>query len=285
MITVLVTGGAGFIGGYVTSELAGRGYSVNILDTRGRMVPGATTILGDVRDTAGVAEAVGRADGVVHLAGLLGTAEMIRSPRPAVETNILGALNVFEAAATHDVPVVNIDIGSKGAPNTYAITKDTAEQFARMYAAYRGARIATVRAFDAYGPGQVPPAPFGPSRVRKIIPTFACRALAGLPIEVYGDGMQMIDLIHASDVARILVDALEAVAAGRQPTVTEAGSGLPIPVLDVAERVIDIVGKGSVEHLPMRSGEQPGAVIVARSILPGLIPLSEGLPATVASYR
>jgi nucleoside-diphosphate-sugar epimerase len=285
MRTVLVTGGAGFIGGYVVRDLIGRGYTVTVLDTRGRTVPGATTILGDIRDTAAVSEAVTRSDGVVHLAGLLGTAEMVKTPRPAVEVNVMGALNVLEAAAANDVPLVNISVGNHWMDNTYSITKDTADRFTRMYRRFRGARVANVRAFDAYGPGQTAPAPFGPSHVRKVIPSFACRALAGLPIEVYGDGLQTIDLIHASDVARILVSGLEEVDAGREPSVPEAGSGVPITVLDVAKLIIGIVGSGSITHLPMRPGESPGAVIVAASVLSGLVPLSVGLPPTVESYR
>ncbi len=287
MKTILVTGGAGFIGGYVVEELLSRGYAVNVLDTRGRDVPGATTTLGDIRDATAVGEAVSHADGVIHLAGLLGTAEMVANPRPAIETNVMGALNVFEAASAHDVPVVNIAIGNHWMDNTYSISKDTADRFARMYNAYRGGRITTVRTYDAYGPRQVPAAPFGPSRVRKIIPSFACRALTGLPIEVYGDGEQVIDLIHVSDVARILVIALEHTAkSGALPDIIEAGTGQPVSVREVAERVIAHIGRGSIIHLPMRTGEKPGATIVSEHPTwnPN-ISLAVGLPPTIDYYR
>ncbi len=285
MKTVLVTGGAGFIGGYVVTDLIGRGYAVNVLDTRGRTVPGTTTILGDVRDATSTGEAVSHADGVIHLAGVLGTAEMVANPRPAVEANILGALNLFDAAAAHDVPVVNIATGNHWMDNTYAISKDAADRFSRMYNAFRGTRITTVRAFDAYGPRQVPSAPFGPSRVRKIIPSFICRTLTDQPIEVYGDGSQIIDLVYVADIARALVDALVRTERfGADTTVVEAGSGQPISVLEVAERVIDCVGRGSIVHLPMRAGEKPGAVIVAKVPLADATPLSVGLPATVRYY-
>ena len=284
MKTVLVTGGNGFIGRYVTDELLVRGYDVTVLDTRGRPSNGSV-VLGDVRDPVAVGEAISHCDGVIHLAGLLGTAEMIANPRPAVEVNIGGALNVFEAAVTHDVPVVNIAIGSQGATNTYAITKDTADHLGRMYTTFRGARITTVRAFDAYGPGQVAPAPFGPSRVRKIVPSFACRALTGQPIEVYGDGDQVIDLIHVSDVATILCDALEMTDRSGPQDVIEAGSGVPVTVLEVAERVLAHVGAGSIVHLPMRAGEKPGATIVSTEpYLSTPIPLAAGLPPTVDYY-
>ncbi len=288
MKTVLVSGGAGFIGGYVVEELLSRGYAVNVFDTRGRDVPGATTTLGDIRDATAVGEAVSHADGVIHLAGLLGTAEMVANPRPAIETNVMGALNVFEAASAHDVPVVNIAIGNHWMDNTYSISKDTADRFARMYNAYRGGRVTTVRTYDAYGPRQVPAAPFGPSRVRKIIPSFACRALTGLPIEVYGDGEQVIDLIHVSDVASTLVDALVLTdEAGPVAGVLEAGTGQPVSVLAVAEQVLAHIGGGEVVHLPMRPGEKPGANIVAsKPWLPdGAVSLAVGLPPTIDYYR
>ena len=285
MRTVLVTGGAGFIGSYVVEDLIERGYEVSILDTRGRRVPGAVTFLGDTRDAISTAEAISRSDGVIHLAGVLGTAEMVANPRTAVESNIMGAVNVFEGAVAAGVPVVNIAIGNYWMDNPYSISKDTADRFSRMFNEYRGGRITTVRTFDAYGPRQVPSAPFGPSRVRKIIPAFVCRALSDRPIEIYGDGEQIIDLIYAADVARILVDALERTErAGPDATVTEAGSGIPISVKDVAERVIEYAGKGSIVHLPMRPGEKPGAVIVAKSKLPNAVPLDVGLPQTIDYY-
>lgn len=285
MRTVLVTGGAGFIGSYVVEDLLARGYTAHVLDTRGRAVAGATTILGDVRDATSTGEAIGRADGVIHLAGVLGTAEMVANPRPAIDANVLGAINVFEATARHGIPMVNIATGNHWMDNTYAITKDAADRFARMYNAFRGGRITTVRAFDAYGPRQTPPAPYGLSRVRKVIPSFACRALSGEPIEIYGDGSQVIDLIHASDVARVLVDALERTERdGPVAETIEAGSGIPITVLQTAERVIEYAGRGSIAFLPMRPGEQTGAAIVAKAQLAGAVPLSVGLPQTIAYY-
>jgi UDP-glucose 4-epimerase len=153
-----------------------------------------------------------------------------------------------------------------------------------MFNEYRGGRITTIRTFDAYGPRQTPSAPFGPSRVRKIIPSFICRTLTDEPIEVYGDGSQTIDLIYATDIAKILVGALvETDHEGPQEGI-EAGSGVPITVLEIAEAVIEAIGKGSIVHLPMRAGERPGARIVAQAPLKDAVPLWEGLPPTIDYY-
>lgn len=273
MTSVLVTGGNGFIGKYVVEDLLGRGYDVSVLDTRYRepVSPRVQLILGDIRDPVAVTEAVAHVDMVIHLAGVLGTQETVVNPRPAAEVNIIGGLNVFEAIAQYKTPAVNIAVGNAwSATNTYSITKSTMERFAAMFTEYRGAPITVVRALNAYGPRQVPVAPFGPSKVRKIMPSFILRALHEMPIEVYGDGQQVADMVYVSDVARTLVDALEYTAEnGAVPHVIQAGSGYPSTVLEiaqiVAEQVANETGKTPVEivHLPMRPGEPERDVVLA----------------------
>jgi len=88
--------------------------------------------------------------------------------------------------------------------NTYSITKSTVERFVAMYNAERGTKVNVVRAMNAYGPRQVPAAPYGPSKVRKIAPSFICRALKGDPLEMYGTGSQVSDMVYVTDVAEAL---------------------------------------------------------------------------------
>jgi UDP-glucose 4-epimerase len=264
---VLVTGGNGFIGRYVVEELVGRGFHVTVLDTRWRdPVEGASLVLGDMRDATATTEAIAHAEGVIHLAGVLGTQETIGNPRPAAETNILGGLNVFEGCAQYNVPLVNIAVGNYWMNNTYSITKNTMERFADMMNKYRKTRISVVRALNAYGPRQVAAAPYGPSKVRKIMPAFVCRALAGEPIEIYGDGEQVMDMIYVGDVARVLVEALIATEQGQMVSL-EAGSGNPTTVNDIANVVIDqaelVTGKRvELIHIPMRPGEDANSIVL-----------------------
>lgn len=298
MRTVLVSGGNGFIGRYVVEQLIEQGFEVTVLDTRWREpVNGAKLVLGDMRDATSVTEAVAHADGVIHLAGVLGTQETINNPRPAAETNILGGLNVFEACAQYDVPLVNIAVGNYWMNNTYSITKNTMERFADMMNKYRGTRISIVRALNAYGPRQVAAAPFGPSKVRKVMPAFVCRALAGEPIEIYGDGEQIMDMIYVSDVARVLVRALIEADRGALVSV-EAGSGNPTTVNDIAEVVIDQAAKITgrrveVVHIPMRPGEDANSVVLGHlgTLAPlgmdgsDFVPLSVGVARTVGYFE
>jgi nucleoside-diphosphate-sugar epimerase len=126
------------------------------------------------------------------------------------QVNILGALNVYDAAAARDIPVVQIGTGHKGQPNPYAITKACAEDLGLARAGVGGERIVVVRAFHAYGPGQKACAPHGRGTVRKIVPSMVCRALTGMPVQVNGSGDQAIDLVYVDDVAAALADALHA---------------------------------------------------------------------------
>jgi len=256
---VLVTGASGFIGGYVVRELSDRGMVPVGFDRRRKFIATGASVLGDIRDRHAVWEAAATCDAIVHLAGVLGTQETIGNPYPAAEVNIMGGLNVLEAAAGLDIPVVYIAVGNHWMDNTYSITKTATERFCRMYAQERGTDARVVRALNAYGPGQAAVRPWGHSRVRKIIPSFACRALAGQTVQVYGDGSQIMDMIYVSDVASALADVLEF---GRPDVTYEAGSGEPTTVLEIAEAVIAAAGQGEIEYLPMRPGEEPNAVVL-----------------------
>ena len=116
---------------------------------------------------------------VINLAGMLGTPELLGDERAACEVNIIGAVNVYDAAARRGIPVVQIGTGHKGQPNPYAITKACAEDLGLARARWLGEKITVVRAYHVYGPGQLPGPPHGPASVHKFFPTFACRALSG----------------------------------------------------------------------------------------------------------
>lgn len=272
MKNILVTGGNGFIGRYVVEDLQQRGYRTSVLDRHVGVCErpdGADLYFGDIKDRTLVTDAISHVDGVIHLAGVLGTQETVANPMPAAETNILGGLNVLEACAQYDVPLVNIAVGNYWMNNTYSITKNTVERFIAMTAKYRGKQMMSVRALNAYGPRQVPIAPWGPSRVRKIMPSFICRALTGEPIEIYGNGAQVMDMIYVTDVARILVSALEFLdGSGATEQTIEAGTGEPTTVNDIAEIIAATIVKYAdmnvtVTHLPMRQGEDEDSIVVA----------------------
>jgi len=247
---VLVTGGAGFIGQAVQAVLEERGHEFLSLDHPFNVCSRA--------DVFGAAQGC---QAIINLAGVLGTAETVGAEHRAAEVNILGALTVADVARELGIPMVQIGTGHKGQPNPYAITKACAEDLLLARAQWCGQEINVVRAFHAYGPGQKVCPPHGSAKVRKIVPSFVCRALTGMPLEVNGSGRQLIDLIHVDEVARVLVDALDGPVWGQ---VIEAGTGLATSVLSAAEAVIDVCGSTSeIKLVPMRDGEPPATRVVA----------------------
>jgi len=179
--------------------------------------------------------------------------------------------------------------------NTYSITKTMIERFIDMYNKNRGTRVNIVRAMNAYGPRQRPVAPWGCSKVRKITPSFACRALSGMDVEVYGDGEQVSDMCWVGDVAQALVTATEKAAEGNVfPEAVEVGPEINSTVKEVAETIIRLADTDSkLVHLPMRPGEIAGATVKAdvstlRHVdmsADNLMPLEEGMYLTVEYFR
>lgn len=304
---VLVTGGSGFIASWIRRELIARGHSVLVFDHQDRrtgLAPGEEFFLGDVRDATAVTEAAAHVDGIIHLAAVLGTQETIHNPRPSAETNILGSLNVFEAATQYNLPTVYAGVGNHAfrliGTGCYTITKSAAEDLARMYNLYRaGGRITIVRPVNAYGPGQSVAAPYGTSKVRKIAPSFACRALTGADIEVYGDGTQISDCVYVADVAATFVTALEHTAVnGPTEKPVEVGPLTSVTVNDIARLVAEYAAKVTgrepvgITHLPMRPGEVPNAIVTSDTTTlqqigmtaADFIPLDEGIQRTVDYY-
>ena len=256
MNKILVTGGLGFIGQYVVGELNRRDIGSIPFDRVGEKYENYG-FTGDIKDREAITDAITKVDGVIHLAGLLGTQEGVRRAQDYVDANITGSLNVFEAMRKYNKPGVFISVGNSWMNNPYSISKSAAERFALMYNEEFGTKIAIVRGLNAYGPGQKD------YPVRKIIPSFVNRALAGDDIEIYGDGWQVMDMIYVEDLARILVNALVE-DHGVYDEVINAGSGLRTSVNEIANRVSYLVGRDTqVSYLPMRPGEPEKSEVLA----------------------
>ncbi len=283
---VLVTGGQGFIGSHVVDVLLGRGHGVTIFDRRlVRMPPAASFYLGDVRDAEALADAISLHEGVIHLAGVLGTSEMVTTPRESVEVNINGAINLYEGVRRYGCRAVQITVGNYTWNNSYAITKFTAERFALMYNKEFGTKIAIVRGLNAYGERQKQ------APVKKVVPNFILSALRDEPLVIFGDGEQLLDMIYVRDVAEILVRALE-IDNGQYAQVMEAGSGDLVTANTLAESIVRISGsRSAITHVPMRAGEPDRSVTKGdpRTLTPiAYLPkfsLDEGLRRTIDWYR
>jgi len=286
-MNILVTGGAGFIGRHVCANLIARGHKVLVYDVVKPDWPGVIHTSGCVQDKSKLWSAIEIADAVMHLAGVLGTAETIEDPLLPINVNITASVDVFEACRRFHKRACYIAVGNHFMNNSYAITKTTAERFALMYNKEHGTKIAVVRGLNAYGPYQKH------KPVRKVIPNFIIPALRNDPIIIYGSGEQIMDFIYVEDLAEILCRALLD-DHGCYDRIFEAGSGHRMTINEVAEIVIHLARSSSrIDHHAMRGGETNDSIVVAdvRTLAPlkysvaGMIALEEGLTRTIDYYR
>ncbi len=288
MKKILVTGGSGFIGSYVVKSLLKKGFNVNSLVRKvGDSENKINLFYGNILDKDSVIEAVGHSDGVIHLAGVLGTSETMKRIENSVEVNVIGSLNLFNACHLHKKRAVYISVQNYWMNNPYAISKYTAERFALMYNKESGTKIAILRACNVYGPGQKM------SPVKKIIPNFTISALTGEDITIYGSGNQVVDMIYVEDIAEILVRAI-VLDHGIYNMIFEAGYGKGIKAIDIANIIIKKTGSSSkIKKIEMRPGEDPENRVVSdiNTLKPlkidqnSLIPLEKGLDITIEWYK
>lgn len=266
---ILVTGGYGFVAGYVVEELKRQGFQPVVTvrhNEPSEILKDCIVYHADMTDEASIYAAVEHSDGVIHLAGLLGTSENIRQGRIMNHVNVDGALNVLNAVDNFSIPSVFIGVGNYFEYNTYSISKTTAERYAIMYAKSFGDKINVVRALNAVGPRQK----WG--KINKILPTFINKALRGEDITVFGgkDKCSLMDMIYVGDLAKVLVDVLKRTMAGEiSGQIYEAGTGVGYPVYEIAEKVIKACGSTSkIVEAPMRSGESEKATVVSSNPYP-----------------
>jgi UDP-glucose 4-epimerase len=252
MKSVLVTGSNGFIGRYVRSRLEELGIYVCPYDITGNR---DVTDLGVLRHTAEEADA----DGIIHLAGVLGTHELWDNVEEAARVNIVGAYNAGKVALDLEIPLVSIEQPHVWY-NPYEATKLAARRILTGMAYDSGLGVGFVTAHNAFGPGQA----HGEGHPVKYLPAFATSAWAGEDIQVWGHGDQYLSPVYAGDVADQLVATLFRAAAGEPIAIEEihAGADELWTVREMAEFVRSHVYEAGeqewveIETNPMRRGEQ-----------------------------
>lgn len=245
---IAVTGGHGFIGRAVVNRALDIGHDAWSVDRE----TGHDIMLNDLEEGLADAEAV------IHLAGVLGTAELFMMPHKAVKVNVNGTLRVLQWCQDSGAGYVGITMPDSSWANVYQATKLCAMRLATAWHRQFDVPVSHVRAFNVYGPGQK----HGPGHPQKFLPTFATHAWAGRPLPVWGSGLQTIDPVYVDDVAKMLVDA----AGFGDDEVFDAGTGTDITVRSFAQMVNRMCGQpqDNIEFLPMRAGEEPETAICAK---------------------
>jgi UDP-glucose 4-epimerase len=204
MSKVTVFGGSGFLGSHVADELSNRGFDVLIFDVQKSPFLKANQqfIQGDISDEAAVTEAAAGADYIYNFAGMADINESKKFPKRAVELNILGNLNILEAAVKHHckrfVYASTVYVFSESG-SFYRVTKQASEKFIELYQEDHQLPYTILRYGSLYGRR---------ADERNMIHTFVKDALTKGVIEYPGSGEELREYIHVSDAATASVDIL-----------------------------------------------------------------------------
>jgi nucleoside-diphosphate-sugar epimerase len=217
----------------------------------------------DIRNLQALSYTFSDADLIFHLAGILGTEELFDDPKQAIDINIGGALNVL--------------LASKGKPrrvflpakpnhwnNIYSVTSQAVEKLGCAYRDNFGLDVRLLQFQNVYGPGQK----LFP--VRKAVPFFIFRALENQPIEIFGDGSQIMELLHIADAAKIIVEFM--LYDGDLAGLYEVRTPARPTVSAVAQMVALMAGsKSTITYRPKRLGECPETTFSDKSNIEGVL--------------
>ncbi len=310
---LLVTGAAGFIGSnYVRHALAGDypgvdGVDVVVLDkltyagNRANLAPvedspRLTFVEGDILDTALVDDLVREADEVVHFAAESHVDRSILGAADFVMTNVVGTQTLLDAALRHGVErFVHVSTDevygsiSEGSwpethplePNSpYSASKASSDLLARSYFRTHGLPVSITRCSNNYGPYHFP---------EKVIPLFVTNLLDGIPVPLYGDGLNVRDWLHVDDHCR----GIELVrSSGRAGEVYNIGGGTELTNRELTGLLLEACGAGwdMVEPVADRKGHDRRYSVDVGKVRDELgyapeVAFSQGLADVVAWYR
>ncbi len=274
MTTVLVTGGAGFIGSNFVrwAHDAHPDWQITTLDKltyAGRLEnldavrdsPRHRFVRGDIADPEVATPLVRDANIVVHFAAETHVDRSIMSAGDFIQTDVFGTFILLEAArqAPHLARFIQIstdevygsvleglsrETDELRPRNPYAASKAGADRLAYSYWATYHVPVIVTRASNNYGPNQFP---------EKVIPLFITNAIDDLPVPLYGDGLNVRDWLHVSDHCRAL-DLL--IARGVPGEVYNNGGGNEVRNIDLTRRILQLVGRS--ESLIRPVADRPG---------------------------
>lgn len=263
--SVLVTGGAGFIGTHLCRALVRDGYSVTVLDLVSPRAPvlGVQYLQGDVSSAADVRSSLSdpAIGAVFHFAAVSSVPVCEDDPVRSYRTNLMGTATLLEEirqvkkSTGRDLRVVFSGssavygaLGESGNPleeslsvpfplSNYGIQKLAAERLFRSFHLTAGIQAIVFRFFNVYGPGQDPSSPY-----TGVITAFSSRLESKQPIQLHGGGLQTRDFISVQDVVGACLNALLLPAPSCDGQPINLGSGRRITIRDLAQLMIQITG-------------------------------------------
>jgi UDP-glucose 4-epimerase len=275
--TLLVTGGAGFIGTHLCRRLASQSHRVRVLDLRApeTAVPSVEYVRGDVRDAALLEKCMAGVTTVYHLAATVSVPLCQKDPIESYSNNFTATVVVLEAirrraAAGHPSPRLVFAstaalYGTNGDDGRalreedaaieflsfYAAQKDASERAISLYARTFGVPAAVFRFFNVYGPGQDPTSPYS-----GVITVFSRLAREGRDLPLNGGGAQTRDFISVHDLVDGLVAPLSGGKAAWDAEPMNLGSGTAITVRELASKIREALGgRFALVDAPPREGD------------------------------
>ena len=272
MARYTVTGGAGFIGSHLVDALLARGHDVVVLDdfSTGKaenLSPAASVIRGDTADPQAVTQAIAGSDGCFHLAAIASVQRGNEEWAISHRVNQGGTVAVLDAARiAGGMPVVYAssaaiygDTGGAVAAEDRApapLTAYGADKLGSELHAAIGWRVHRLpsfgcRFFNVYGPRQDPSSPYS-----GVISVFARRASAGQDLVIHGDGEQVRDFIHVSDIVAHLLAAMSLLQRDPAAHVANICTGRGTTILGLARLIADLARiPVPIRHVPPRMGD------------------------------
>lgn len=248
----LVIGGSGFVGRWIIKELLDRGDEVENCDIVSPKEPwkGETYLHRDKNDPKQILESsfMKGVDEVYDLGAIVGTGGFSAGVAMAsLGINAVGTLAVLIAADNAGVkryyyPAVPDDFA-----NIYTVTKKAGEMFCKIFESKSGMEIKLLRWGNIYGPGQalIP---------RRLVPYTIMNLLAGKPVQIFGEGLQKVEMIHVKDVARITVEFMRN---GLSKTMYDVDCQCFLSVRDLVSLMKRVAeSESEIEIVPMRDGEE-----------------------------
>jgi UDP-glucose 4-epimerase len=287
-MTILVTGGAGYIGSATAEALVQAGHQVVVIDSlatghRAAVPPGAEFLQIDLSDGSDVAKVLTNRsfEAVMHFAASTEAGESMLDPGKFYRNNLCNSLQLIEAAvqagvkrfvlsstaAVYDTSDEPLREDSRLGPNNvYGHTKLMVEGVLEWYWKIYGLRYASLRYFNAAG--ALPHRGEAHQPESHLIPLVLQAALGQRPaIRIYGtdcptpDGTCIRDYIHISDLVTAHLLALKALGESRQPLIYNLGNGVGYSVREVIETAREVSGRSiPVEEAPRRPGDAPRLV-------------------------
>lgn len=284
--SVLVTGGAGFIGSHVVRGFAERGSGVTVLDdlSSGKLAnlpDGVTFVEDDIRSPSAARLVRDSAfDVICHLAAQIDVRKSVEDPAYDVAVNIGGSLNLLEAMRQSGKKSTRFIFSSTGGAlygdvetlptpedfpkdpqSPYGNAKLSVELYLGYYARVHGLDTVALRYGNVYGPRQDSHGEAG------VVAIFCERVIAGRKLTVFGDGKQTRDYVYVADVANANLLAATRPLPPAGPLDARSfniGTGVETTVVQLAELVHEVSGVTPViEHAPERAGEVRRSVLLA----------------------